>query len=146
MGYMCYLRPVAHQASTKLGPFLQWEHGFDFWGFFWTPWIAIRSTDDWQTLRRSLILYKWISFIFYYFWLHWVFVGACGLSLVATSWGFSPLWCAGFSLWWLLLLWRTGCRHMGTAVAVCRLKGTGSAVVVHGLNCCAASGIFPDQG
>ena len=32
-----------------------------------------------------------------YFWLHWVFVAARGLSLVAASGGYSSLWCAGFS-------------------------------------------------
>ena len=140
------LSPACCPASTKPGPFLQWEHGFDIWGFFWTPWLAIRLTDDRQPLRRSLILYKWISCIFYYFWLHWVFVSACRLSLVAASWGFSPLWCAGFLLPWLLVPWRTGCRHMGTVVAACRLKSAGLVVVVHGLHCFAACEIFPDRG
>ena len=54
------------------------------------------------------------SFIlFIYFWLHWVFVAACRLSLVADSGGYSSLWCMCFSLQWLLLLWSTGCRHAG---------------------------------
>ena len=48
--------------------------------------------------------------------------------------GYSLLWCAGFSLRWLLLLRSTGSRH------------TGSVVVAHGLSCSAACGIFPDQG
>ena len=52
-------------------------------------------------------------FIFIYFWLHWVFVAACGLSLVVASGGYSLLRCAGFSLRWLLLLWGTGSRCMG---------------------------------
>ena len=46
-----------------------------------------------------------------YFWLLWVFVAACGLSLVAVSRAYSSLWYTGFSLWWLLLLWSTGSRH-----------------------------------
>ena len=50
---------------------------------------------------------------FIYFWLCWVFVAACGLSLVVASGGYSSLRCAGFSLWWLLLLWSTGCRCTG---------------------------------
>ena len=50
---------------------------------------------------------------FIYFWLLGVFVAACRLSLVASSGGYSSLWCAGFSLWWLLLLWSTGSRHVG---------------------------------
>ena len=62
----------------------------------------------------------WLSFkitffisIFIYFWLHWVFVAVHGLSLVAASRGYSLLQCAGFSLWWLLLLPSTGSRHAG---------------------------------
>ena len=42
-----------------------------------------------------------------------VFVAAHGLSLVAWSGSCSSLWCTGLSLWWLLLLWRTGSRHVG---------------------------------
>ena len=36
-----------------------------------------------------------------------------GFSLVAASWGYSSLQCAGFSLWWLLLSRSTGSRHAG---------------------------------
>ena len=49
-------------------------------------------------------------FFIFYFWPHWVFVAAHGLSLVATSEGYSSLRCTGFSLRWLLLLWSTGSR------------------------------------
>ena len=42
-----------------------------------------------------------------------VFTAACGLSLVAASRGYSSLRCAGFSLWWLLLLQSTGSRCTG---------------------------------
>ena len=35
------------------------------------------------------------------FWLHWVFVAVCGLSLAAASGVYSLLRCAGFSLRWL---------------------------------------------
>ena len=52
-------------------------------------------------------------YLFIYFWLHWVFVAACRLSLVAASGGYSSLRCVGFSLGWLLLLWSTGSRRMG---------------------------------
>ena len=50
---------------------------------------------------------------FFYFWLHWVFIAACRLSLVAASRGYSSLRCTGFSLQWLLLLQSTGSRHTG---------------------------------
>ena len=48
-----------------------------------------------------------------FFWLRWVFVAARGLSLVVVSRSYSSLWCAGFSLWWLLLLRSMGSRHVG---------------------------------
>ena len=51
--------------------------------------------------------------LFIYFWLCWVFVAARGLSLVAASWGYSSLRCAGISLWWLLLLRSMGSRCVG---------------------------------
>ena len=51
----------------------------------------------------SFIFYKFIFYLFIYFWLHWVFVAACRLSLVTVSRGYSSLRCAGFSLRWLLL-------------------------------------------
>ena len=73
-------------------------------------------------------------YFFFFFWLRWVFIAARRLSLVAASGGYSSLQCAGFSLWWLLLLWSTGSRLMG------------SVVVAHGLSCSTACGIFPDQG
>ena len=57
--------------------------------------------------------------------------------------GYSLLWCAGFSLRWLLLLWSTGSRASGlqqlwctSLVAVaCGLYSAGSVVVAHGLSC-----------
>ena len=50
------------------------------------------------------------------FWLHWVFIAARGLSLVARSGGYSSLRRAGFSLRWLLLLRSTGSRRAGSVV------------------------------
>ena len=49
----------------------------------------------------------------FYYWLHWVFVAACRLSLVAANMGYSSLQCASFSLRWLLLLRSTGSRRVG---------------------------------
>ena len=42
--------------------------------------------------------------------------------------------CMGFSSWWLLLLWSVDSRAQASVVAV------------HGFSCCAACGIFPNQG
>ena len=58
-----------------------------------------------------LFLKKFILFI--YFWLHWVFIAARGLSLVAADGGYPSLRCVGFSLRWLLLLRSMGSRCMG---------------------------------
>ena len=69
-------------------------------------------------------------YLFIYFRLHWVFVAARRLSLAVVSEGFSSLRCVGFSLRWLLLLWRTGSKRMS------------SVVVVHGLSCSVTCGIF----
>ena len=79
-------------------------------------------------------IFKKLIHSFIHFWLHWVFVAACRLSLVAASGGYSSLRCTGFSLRWLLLL-----QSMGS-------KRVGSVVVAHSVSCSAACGIFPDEG
>ena len=56
---------------------------------------------------------RFFFFFLIYFWVHWVFVAAHGLSLVAASGGYSSLQCAGFLLRWLLLLQSMGSRHTG---------------------------------
>ena len=69
-----------------------------------------------HNIEQSSLCYTTVFLFFYkfiYFWLCWVFVAACGLSLVAASGGYSSLRCRGFLLWWLLLLWSTGSRHAG---------------------------------
>ena len=69
--------------------------------------------------------------LFVYFCLYWVFVAACGLSLVAENGGYSSLWCAGFSLRWLLLLRSTGSRHAG-------VSSCGSRALEHRLSSCGS--------
>ena len=60
-------------------------------------------------LRQSVIFFFFlIYFLLFYFWLHWVFVAAHRLSLLAASGDYSSLRCADFSLRWLLLLQSTG--------------------------------------
>ena len=59
--------------------------------------------------------------------------GCAGSSSLPTR--VSLVAVCGFPLWWLLLLWVTGCRaHVG------------SVVEVHGLSCSSACGIFSKQG
>ena len=54
-----------------------------------------------------------LTYLFIYFWLRWVFVAVRRFSLVAVSGGYSSLRCTGFSLRWLLLLRSTGARRAG---------------------------------
>ena len=63
--------------------------------------------------KCELFLKNTFIYLFIYFWLHWVFVAAHGLSLVVANGGFSSLWCVGFSLQWLLLLQNMGSRRSG---------------------------------
>ena len=63
--------------------------------------------------EQFLILMKSNLPICSFFFFFGCFVAVCGLSLVAASRGYSSLWCAGCSLWWLLLLWSTGSKHAG---------------------------------
>ena len=66
------------------------------------------------------------DYLLFYFWLHWVFTAAWELSLVAAR--------------GLLL-------GVASLVAEHGLQGVwASAVVLHGLSCPAARGIFPDEG
>ena len=60
-----------------------------------------------------ILFFYFVFYKFIYFWLRWVFVAAHELYLVAASGGYSSLQCAGFSLWWLLLLQSTGSRCVG---------------------------------
>ena len=85
-------------------------------------------------------------YLFIYFWLCWVFVAVCGLSLVAASGGYSSLHCTGFSLRLFLLLRNMGSRCTGSVVVARGLQSTGSVVVAHRLSCSVESGIFSDQG
>ena len=98
-----------------------------------------------NTVVSLFSFYKFINFIYLFFWLRWVFVVVRGL--------FSGCGQRGLLLRWLLLLRSTGSRcrlqqlwHAGSVVMACRLQSTGSVVVVHGLSCSVAYGIFPDQG
>ena len=81
-----------------------------------------------------LLLMVWVFLkinLFIYFWLSWIFVAACGLSLVAASGGYCSLWCAGFSLRWLVLLQSTSSRlagfsSCGSQALECRLSSCGA--------------------
>ena len=85
-----------------------------------------------HTTQINLIKYFFNKFIYLFiYWLHWVFVAACGLSLVAMSRSYSLLWFAGFSLQWLPLLWSMDSRHSG-------FSSCGSWALEHRLSSCGA--------
>ena len=69
--------------------------------------ILLATTDSNLHDLKKKDLFKNFLFIF---WLHWVFVAAHGLSLVAASAGYSSLWCVGFSLQWLISWCRQASR------------------------------------
>ena len=108
-------------------------------------WMNLKTFCKMKEVRyRVYIVYNFLNkfILFIYFWLHWVFVAECGLSLVAGRGGYSLLRYTDFSLQWLLLLQSTGSRC--TAFSSCGMRA--SVVVVHRLSSSAACGIFPDQG
>ena len=83
----------------------------------------------------SLLIFLFFKLICFYFWLCWVFVVVRGLSLVVVSGGYSSLWCAGVSLWWLLLLRSLGSRHVGFSscgpwALECRLSNCGAQALL----------------
>ena len=90
------------------------------WVWVWNFRLKINFLSEFSFFKINL---------FIYFWLQWVFVAAQGLSLVAASRGYSPLWCTGFSLRWLLLLRNTGSRHTG-------FSSCGSQAPEHRLSSC----------
>ena len=95
-----------------------------WWGNLEWLWKVMWEMEEilplcWAVFFFNFINYYWLKHFFlfilfiFYFWLHWVFIAARGLSLVAASRGYSALWCAGFLLRWLLLSRSTGFRCVG---------------------------------
>ena len=78
-------------------------------GILELPGKLVRNSDS-QGRNPERFFFKNLFTLFIYFWLRWVFVAVHGLSLVAVNGGYSSLRCAGFSLWWLLLLQSMGSR------------------------------------
>ena len=72
--------------------------------------------------------------LFFFFWLHWVFVAVCRLPLVAVS---GATLCCG-----------ARASHCGdfSCCGAWALGMRASVVVVHRLICSTACGIFPDLG
>ena len=68
----------------------------------------------WKTVSKCGHSFKKIMYLLFIFIFGcWVFVAACGLSLVAERGATLLMRCVGFSLWWLLLFRSTGPRMHG---------------------------------
>ena len=70
-----------------------------------------------MTYYKQPFILKNYLFIYFYFWLCWVFVAACGLSLAAASGDYSWLLGTDFSWQWLFLLPSTGSSTWVSEVA-----------------------------
>ena len=84
------------------------------------------------------IFYFLNKFIYFYLFIGFGCIGSSWLrarfSLVVASRAYSSLWCAGFSLQWLLLLQSTGSRVQASVVVAHRLSSCGSwALLLHGM-------------
>ena len=91
-----------------------WTHNsFFFFFLIYFMYFGLLWVFFFKLFYFIFIFFKIYLLIYFYFCLHWVFVAVCGLSLVAARGGCSSLPSLGFSLWWLLLLQSTGCRHTG---------------------------------
>ena len=75
--------------------------------------LIMESSFELRLSLANRFFFNQFIYLLTYFWLYWVFVAVCGLSLVAVSEGYSLLQCAGFSLQWLLLLRSMGSGHAG---------------------------------
>ena len=97
---------LLHENRQGKSPFCLAYSGW----FAWSTMFVVEVLCYWNF---SIFLKNKFIYLFVCFWLHWVFVAARGLSLVAASGGYSLLQCMGFSLQWLLLLWSMGSRCTG---------------------------------
>ena len=74
------------------------------------------NQEDPKYYNISLLCFYFFINLFIYLFI-FGFIGSLllcvGSSLVVESRGYSLLWCTGFSLRWLLLLWSTGSRRVG---------------------------------
>ena len=81
--------------------------------FFQTCPVSQVSSCPLKSGLRLLMAFQTHNVFCLFFWQDWVFFALRGFSLVVASGIFSSLWCMGFSLRWLLLLWGIGSRHTG---------------------------------
>ena len=84
----------------------------------WVIMVYLFLSTRLSAPEGKLFFWIFMSFIYFIFQLHWVFVATHGLSLLAVSGGCSVLRSLeGFSLQWLLLLWHANSRARASVVA-----------------------------
>ena len=102
-------------------------------------------TNTKQHLEGHSNIFLYFFPYFFIFWPRWVSLLHMGSLQLQRGGTTLQLWCAGFSLWWLLLLQIMGSRNVGfssccTWAHSCDLWSLGC-----GLSCSTACGIFPDE-
>ena len=110
--------------------YFKFFHYFIWYGDLWSVIIDVTVVKRlWLVDRSGDSISNHVFFkVIIYFWVHWVFGAAGGLSLVARSGDCSSLRCTG---------------------SVLQLSGPGpwaSGAVALGLSCSGMCGIFPDKG
>ena len=83
-----------------------------------------------------------LFYLFIQFWLSWDIAATKAFLQLQQAGSTVQLWCAGFSLQWLLSLWNMGSRALGLQ----QLPHMGPIVVASQFSRSAACGIFTTQG
>ena len=116
------------QSGNLLETLNLWSQLREYWIRIW---ILVRPPGNLFTKFFLIKLFQ-KNYLFY-FWPHWVFVAVLRLSQVAASKG----------LFFIVIL-----RLLIAVASLARAQALGEAsvIVVLGLSCSAACGLFPDQG
>ena len=127
--------PKRSQIWTRVLWIVFGRHHWEHFGKSFCPlecfWAILKDMFRVYLPAHLFSLFFFFLIFFFYFWLCWVFVAARGLSLAVASGCYSLLWCAGFSLRWLLLLQSTGSRCAG-------FSSCGSRALERRLSSCVA--------
>ena len=112
--------------------------------------VDVVNYIDWFMSTKSHIFAKKKNNLV--IWLCWVFVAAWAFLWLRSAGAALQLQCeaprcGGFARWVARLQGTRAvvAERVGSAVAAAGLQSTGSVVVVHGLSCFVACGIFPNQ-
>ena len=106
--------------------------------------LKVREAKDQLEGSWGIVSFFLFLVFFLYFWLHWVFIAACGPSLVVAVG--STLQLQGEVLGqWLLFLLSTGSRHVGFSSCSTRALEHRFSSCAWAFCCCVVCGIFPDQ-